>query len=129
MQSKEQKIIKLINSEDEENQNLGNLLMLSAINKDNALYWYLTIDQYRKKITNDVIELLTNTLGFDCSQYSLEQINVITRHIKTSTPDAPTINLFFKLYNEYVYSMISAQWPIEKQFNIKGQILVLNNGK
>ena len=55
MQSQEKKIKRLLESKDVENHKLGQLALLSVLDKDNALYWYLTLEPIKSSIKADEI--------------------------------------------------------------------------
>lgn len=128
MHSEEQKIIKLIQSEDLENQNLGNLAMHSKINSKNALYWYLATESCKVNLTDDNLKKLELHLGFNSKKFALEQLDKIIENMQKGKPHAPTINLFFAKYNDYLYGIIAHQWTKEDRKETKKQIHTLNYG-
>lgn len=129
MQSEEQKIIKLIKSEDIENQNLGNLAMHSKITNENALYWYLATEPFKENITDDNLKKIELHLGFSSKKYALEQLDKIIEKMQKNVPHALTINLFFAKYNDYLWGIIANQWTKEDRIKTKKQIDALNYGK
>jgi len=126
MLSKELRIVKLIESEDPEANNLGNLSMHSSINKDNAIYFYLLTDVHKSKLSKDVIEKLSNTLKFNSKNHALEKLPQIIEYMQKNKPHAKAINLFFSKYNDYLYGIISHEWEKTDRIETRKLITTLN---
>jgi hypothetical protein len=129
MQSKEQKILKLLKSEDQENQNLGNLTLQSYINKDNALYFYLATDSIKEKLDAKSIDLITTHAGLNAKQFALENLSKIMETMQQNKPHLLTINLFFAQYNDYLYGILSMAWSKSDRVETRKQINALEHGK
>ena len=126
MQSKEKKIKRLIESSDTENQNLGCLTLESALNKDNVLYWYMTLEPIKNTINESVYSKMSDILGWSAYTPALESLFKMADYIKTNRPSIESIEKFFTYYNEYLYNSLSHTWTTADRVVIKSQIPQLN---
>lgn len=127
MQSQEKKIIKLLKSEDTENHKLGQLSVLSLLDKDNIVYWYLTLDSFTD-ISSDaeLHKKMTKLLGWPSYRPAMESLAKIVNYIAANRPSPLSIEKFFAYYSEYLYSLMSNDWTTEERKSIKSQIPQLN---
>ena len=127
MQLQEKKINRLLKSKDAENQKLGKLALLSILDKDNVIYWYLTLDSLTDINTDDELhKTITKLLGWSSYRPAMECFGKIITYIQTNRPSPLSIEKFFAYYSEYLYSLMSSTWTTEERKSIKSQIPQLN---
>ena len=121
MQSKEQKLLRLIDSPDKETKDLGELTLVNSLTKRNIIFWYIELEK-RKTIGDQLYEKIINILGH--GKPPIESIEHMVTFMKNEDIDEKSLSKFFSYYNNYVYGMISGYWPIEKRRNFKKLINV-----
>jgi hypothetical protein len=128
MQSQEKKIKRLLESKDVENHKLGQLALLSVLDKDNALYWYLTLEPIKSSIKpdDDLYKKMTELLTWSAHTPGMECLAKMVTYIQINHPSHASIEKFFAYYNEYLYSLLSYKWTSEIRKSVKSQIPQLN---
>ena len=128
MQSQEKKIKRLLESKDIENHKLGQLALLSVLDKDNALYWYLTLEPIKGSIKadEDLHKKMTDLLEWPSYTPAMECLTKMVGYIQSNCPSQSSIEKFFVYYNEYLYSLMSSTWTAEIRKSVKLQIPQLN---
>lgn len=127
MQLQEKKIKRLLKSEDAENHKLGQLALLSILNKDNVVYWYLTLDSFTDiNLDAELHKKMTELLGWTSYRPAMESLAKIVNYIAANHPSPLSIEKFFAYYSEYLYSLMSNDWTTEERKSIKSQIPQLN---
>jgi hypothetical protein len=128
MQSQDKKILRLIKSEDLENRKLGELTLLASLNIENVLYWYITLDKLKERISlnNDVDVKLTALLGWKSNKPAIESLAKMVEFIQDHQVSVSSVQTFFDYYNEYLFSLMSNRWDTQHRIAIKSQITQLN---
>jgi hypothetical protein len=128
MQSQEKKIKRLLDSEDPENHKLGQLALFSILNKNNVLYWYLSMEPIKNLIQADeaLYKKMTDLLGWQAQRPAMESLSKMVRFIQDNKPSVKSIEKFFAYYNQYLYNLMSNSWTTETRISIKSQIPQLN---
>ena len=128
MQSQDKKIKRLIDSKDEQNNKLGQLALVSILNKDNVLYWYMELDvkkgnmKFDESLDKKVYELL----GWPLVKPAMESLEKMVNFIQINCPSQKSIERFFTFYNNYLFSLMSHNWTTEQRKSVKSQIPQLN---
>lgn len=105
MQSKEEKILNLINSNDSENNILGFLLLKEEINSENVVYWNITLDKILplKKNISEVSEVITKINKFlfnDQDKHAIQSLTLMADYMINNKVNTKSIEAFIKLNNE-----------------------------
>ena len=131
MQSQEKKINKLLESNDPENHKLGQLTLLSILDKRNVLYWYLTLEPLKSSIkaNEDLDKKISELLTWPSYTPGIECLAKMVTFIQVNHPSHLSIEKFFAYYNEYLYSLLSHTWTTEIRKSTKSQIPQLNVSK
>jgi len=111
-QSKTKKILQLITSNDLENNKLGYLSIVKILTKQNAIYWFITLNNPLCKnklpavLENKFRELLP---WFSFKNPSIQNnIQNMTDHIvQTKYVEAKSIITFIDFYNDYYVALLS----------------------
>jgi hypothetical protein len=111
-QSKTKKILQLITSNDLENNKLGYLSIVKILTKQNAIYWFITLNNPLCK--NELPAVLENRFSELLPWLSLRnpavQANIqnMTDHIiQTKHVEAKSIITFIDFYNDYYVALLS----------------------
>lgn len=128
MQLQEKKIKRLLESKDPENHKLGQLALLSILDKRNVLYWYLTLEPIKSSIkaNEDLDKKMTELLTWSSHTPAMECLAKMVTYIQVNHPAQPSIEKFFAYYNEYLYNLLSFTWTAEIRKSVKSQIPQLN---
>ncbi len=128
MQLQEKKIKRLLESKDPENHKLGQLALLSILDKRNVLYWYLTLEPIKGSIkaNEDLDKKMTELLTWPSYTPAMECLAKMVTYIQVNHPAQPSIEKFFAYYNEYLYNLLSFTWTAEIRKSVKSQIPQLN---
>lgn len=122
MHSKETlKTLKLLNSEDQENNVLAQLIIQNLLTKENVIFWYIALEKYQF-FNSDLTVKLTTLLGWPASSHPIEKYVDIIKFMQDNEPDAKSVFKFMEHYNEYLYSTITSNWTRDQRILIKSQI-------
>lgn len=116
MPSKNQKVLNLIISADEETSNLGQKTLASHLTENNVVYFYLTLEKHRSDlsfITEALNDAFIKTIGFPPDQPSVMKSKEMAIHLKNTLPDKESVETFMEFYKSYLYNVISQDWPNE----------------
>jgi hypothetical protein len=128
MQSQEKKIKRLLDSKDPENHKLGQLAIISCLNKDNVLYWYLDLEVKKglMKFDEELNSKMSELLGWSSLKPTIECLAKMISFIQENCPSKLSIEKFFAYYNNYLYGLMSHTWTSDVRKSIKSQIPQLN---
>jgi len=128
MQLQEKKILKLIESNDEQNNKLGQLALVSILNNQNVIHWYIILDSIKdkKKINDDLSNKMNELLDWSFNKKAIESMALMLEFIQKGDSSIESIEKYFTFYNNYLFSLMSHSWPTEKRKSIKLQIPLLN---
>jgi len=122
MHSKETlKILRLLNSEDQENNVLAQLIIQNLLTKENVIFWYIALEKYQF-FNSDLTVKLNKLLGWPISSHPIEKYKDIIKFMQDNEPDAKSVLKFMEHYNEYLYSTITSNWTRDQRILIKSQI-------
>jgi hypothetical protein len=121
MQSEEQKILKLIKSEDPENITLGNAALYQKLTKENAMYWYMTLDN-SDIVTNVTRDKITEYIGFNSKSNVVEHVADIVKYMQDNKSNALVVNKFFQMYNNYLLGLITHTWTKDERIKLKKEL-------
>lgn len=122
MHSKETlKTLKLLSSEDQENNVLAQLIIQNLLTKENVIFWYIALEKYQF-FNSDLTVKLTTLLGWPASSHTIEKYVDIIKFMQDNEPDAKSVFKFMEHYNEYLYSTITSNWTRDQRILIKSQI-------
>lgn len=126
MHSKETlKILRLLSSEDIENQKLAQLLLTNMLTKENVMFWYIALELYATEDTG-LSNKMTDLLEWHPSTKPVEKYVDIVNFMRVNKSDAKSINKFIEHYNNYLYHTISSTWDTERRIEIQSQITSIN---
>ena len=125
MELKDQKILNLIESKDDDTKNLGELTLENYLAEDNVIFWYITIDV--NKAGNSLRAKFTEMLGWNAKKTPLESLKSMLEIIMRGNTNAASVNAYFEFYNKYLYHVMSATWTKEQKSKMKNQINVFIN--
>ena len=111
-QLKIKKILQLITSNDLENNKLGYLTIVKILTKQNAIYWFITLNHPLCK--NELPAVLENRFSELLPWLSLKNPSIqnniqnMTNHIiQTKYVEAKSIVKFIDFYNDYYVTLLS----------------------
>lgn len=99
MQSSHQKIINLINSDDTETKDLGELTLITKLNKSNAIFYYINLHAI---LNTDSLSKLTDILEWDSRESPMQHFKNILEFCKKNKVDEESIEEFLKYYNNFI---------------------------
>jgi hypothetical protein len=98
MHSKNQKLIKLLTSDDEELRTLGIQTLGGMLNEKNAIYWYITTSRLHIDINTIHVQFAKASLGFSMTP-PMENIKNMFEYIQKYTVDNESL-FEFMMYHE-----------------------------
>ena len=129
MQSKDQKIYKLILSEDDDARQLGQQALLGHLSKENVIYWYILLEKYRDILNTSLTLKISEILEWPSESLPLENLSKIVRFMQVGEPNAESVLKFTQYYNDYLLNLIMQPWTVEKRKECLNQINQINDNK
>ena len=121
-----QKIIRLLKSEDPEQKRLGELTLIKKANKANMPYWYIKLEPLINNLSSETIQYLESICPWSTSQPVINRMAELVTHISLNPCEAYVIETFFTYYNNYVFGMMTDTWDHEKRQEVLKQITALH---
>lgn len=125
MQSKDLKILNLINSPDKDTSDLGYLTLNGILTKENVIYWYLTLCgnlvNIPEKTINKFEELVDWTFSHTHVNYKKCAL-----HIAENKGDLKSMMMLMKHQNNMLLSIMTQRMSPEESINCKKELSHVN---
>jgi hypothetical protein len=121
MQLKDRKILKLLDSSDTENQNLGTTILKTHLTKQNVIFWYIELEK-RKILNAELLETITENLGWEGDNAVLSNIDKCINHISDNHGSPESGATLIKYYNNYLASLMTHKWTTAERDSYKEEL-------